>query len=1230
MHIKEIVLDGFKSYARRTVVSGFDPKFNAITGLNGSGKSNILDSICFVLGISNLTQVRVRNLQELVYKQGQAGVTKASVAIVFDNADKASSPVGYEHYDEITITRQIVIGGRNKYMINGHSVQANQVQNLFHSVQLNVNNPHFLIMQGRITKVLNMKPPEILGMIEEAAGTRMYETKKQAAIKTMEKKQGKVDEINRILTEEITPTLEKLRGEKGHYLQWSANNAEIARLEKFCTAHDYVRAKHLVSQGEEDQVALDKEVSALRERIAAQKAEVAELTSESERLTKHREAAMEDSFRAAETRERELAKELVELNSRLSNKQKMERKQQKASSKAANDVAKCKGQIALKQEELEQLTAAAEALSARAEQAAADVERAETALANMHAGIAEDAGAGAGADGGSLTERIASAAAEATRAGSAASKAQLRIEHLNAEVTELRAKVRKAEKAASSLQKKRDAAQRMLSEVEERLQGMEYDAERGAALEEERSALEARCIALRETVEGMEAALAGRLAFEFKDPSKNFDRSKVKGLVARLVTVRDMRAAGALEVCAGGKLYQVVVDSAATGKALLERGKLRRRVTIIPLDKVSPRVVEQRRLRTAKAVAERSGARCDLALELVGYDEELRAAMEYVFGASLVCSDQSAAKTIAFHAQVRQRTVTYDGDVFDPSGAMTGGSSAGGTGQVLRKLQELNARSRELADAQARLRGVSAELASCSDAAAVFAEHQQELDLRQHKLKLLDEQLETTTHAVLQKRLADASNGLSEARRAAEDALLAQEQAQQRHEALRAEEQRYAEAREAAVKGCEDALGAAKKAAAAADEERGATSQRTEELALELQNLEAELQQLVGDADAVAKALAELSSGIEEAVAQRDEKAAEWKAADEALAEQRTDLQQANDAINGVLSKVRELQQNIDECQIDEKRASLKAAAHEKEVAAATEVAASLETKFPWITEDEKLFGVAGTDYDFEASDPSAAKRRAAQLQKEQAKLGRNINKKVMGMIEQAEAEYTDLMRKRSVIENDKAKIEAVIGDLDIRKNAAVQRTWEKVNRDFGSIFSTLLPGTSAKLDPPEGGTVLDGLEVKVAFGAVWKQSLSELSGGQRSLLALSLILAMLLFKPAPMYILDEVDAALDLSHTQNIGTMLRTHFQSSQFVVVSLKEGMFNNANVIFRTRFLDGVSTVQRTIGDGASMPASENAAAAGAGQENGEPAVSRVLTTSKKRARRRSVAAARALLD
>lgn len=111
--------------------------------------------------------------------------------------------------------------------------------------------------------------------------------------------------------------------------------------------------------------------------------------------------------------------------------------------------------------------------------------------------------------------------------------------------------------------------------------------------------------------------------------------------------------------------------------------------------------------------------------------------------------------------------------------------------------------------------------------------------------------------------------------------------------------------------------------------------------------------------------------------------------------------------------------------------------------------------------------------------------------------------------------------------------------------------------------------------------TIEQGIEIKVRLGNVWKKSLTELSGGQRSLIALALILSLLQFKPAPMYILDEIDAALDLSHTQNIGKLLKYRFKGSQFIIVSLKDGLFNNANVLYRTKFVDGVSTVERTEG-------------------------------------------------
>jgi len=148
---------------------------------------------------------------------------------------------------------------------------------------------------------------------------------------------------------------------------------------------------------------------------------------------------------------------------------------------------------------------------------------------------------------------------------------------------------------------------------------------------------------------------------------------------------------------------------------------------------------------------------------------------------------------------------------------------------------------------------------------------------------------------------------------------------------------------------------------------------------------------------------------------------------------------------------------------------------------------------------------------------------------------------------------------------------------LDQSKTNTFKKTWEKVNQDFGSIYSILLPGASSKLELV-GDSILDGLEIRVSLGGVWKESLTELSGGQKSLLALSLILSLLLFKPAPLYLLDEVDAALDLQHTQNIGQMLKTHFSHSQFIVISLKPGLFQNSNVVFTTEFVDGMSRIKR----------------------------------------------------
>ena len=348
---------------------------------------------------------------------------------------------------------------------------------------------------------------------------------------------------------------------------------------------------------------------------------------------------------------------------------------------------------------------------------------------------------------------------------------------------------------------------------------------------------------------------------------------------------------------------------------------------------------------------------------------------------------------------------------------------------------------------------------------------------------------------------------------------------------------------------------------------------------VELESSAADQSRLKEQISQTESSIVELEQEVESAENEVALKKSAYEDLQSLLDEKQRELARCDKETAHITNEMDNIQAEISNIGVEKKKMEHKLSKLEKNCQDASENVTGLLKKHPWIKSEKQFFGMPGTDYDWENQDPEEALEQLAKAEAAHNAMAKKINKKVMNMFDKAESEYNQLTEKKRIVMNDKESIEKVITELDEKKRETLEKTWIKVNKDFGSIFSTLLPGTSARLEPPEGQSFMDGLEVRVAFGDVWKESLSELSGGQRSLLALSLILALLLFKPAPIYILDEVDAALDLSHTQNIGRMIKAHFPHSQFIVVSLKEGMFNNANVLFRTKFVDGVSCVSRT---------------------------------------------------
>ncbi|CAH8366867.1 unnamed protein product [Eruca vesicaria subsp. sativa] len=1172
MHIKEIWLEGFKSYATRTVVPGFDPHFNAITGLNGSGKSNILDSVCFVLGITNLQQVRAANLQELVYKQGQAGITKATVSVTFDNSEVNRSPLGYEQHSEITVTRQIVVGGRNKYLINGKLAQPSQVQNLFHSVQLNVNNPHFLIMQGRITKVLNMKPPEILSMLEEAAGTRMYENKKEAALKTLEKKQTKVDEINKLLDHEISPALEKLRKEKSQYMQWANGNAELDRLKRFCVAFEYVQAAkirdsslHVVQQMKTKMASIDEETEKTDGKVS-------ELEKQVKDLTQAREDSMGGEVKTLSDKVDSLSNEVTRELSKLNNMEDTLQGEEKNAEKIVHNIEDLKKSAEERASALKKSDEGAADLKRKFQELSTTLEECE----REHQGVL--AGKSSGDEEKCLEDQLRDAKISVGTAETELKQLNTKISHCEKELKEKKSQLMSKREEAVAVENELDARKNDVESVKRALDSVSYKDGQVEALEKDRESELEIGQRLKDIVRNLSAQLAN-VQFTYRDPVKNFDRSKVKGVVAKLIKVNDRSSMTALEVTAGGKLFNVVVDTEDTGKQLLQKGDLRRRVTIIPLNKIQSHLVPPRVQQAAVRLVGKGNA--ELALSLVGYSEEIKNAMEFVFGSTFVCKTTDVAKEVAFNRDIRTPTVTLEGDIFQPSGLLTGGSRKGG-GELLRQLHDLAEAETKLQVHQKRLYEIEAKIRELKPLQKQFTDMKAQLELKMYDLSLFLKRAEQNEHHKLGEVVKKLEEEFEEMRSQIKEKEGRYKSCADTVSTLEKSIKDHDKNREGRLKDLEKNIKSIKARIQASSKDLKGHENERERLVMEQEAVVQEQSSIESQLASLRTQISTLASDVDKQRAKalqlfllldHDQSLAELKLIHEKMKE-------CDTQISGFVADQEKCLQKLRDMKLEKKKLENEVMRMEIEQKDCSVKVDKLIEKHAWIITEKTLFGKGGTDYDFESRDPYKAREELERLQTDQSSLEKRVNKKVMAMFEKAEDEYNALMAKKNIIESDKSKIKKVIEELDEKKKETLKVTWVKVNQDFGSIFSTLLPGTMAKLEPPEGGSFLDGLEVRVAFGSVWKQSLSELSGGQRSLLALSLILALLLFKPAPLYILDEVDAALDLSHTQNIGRMIKSHFPHSQFIVVSLKEGMFNNADVLFRTKFVDGVSTVQRTV--------------------------------------------------
>jgi structural maintenance of chromosome 2 len=734
MHIKEIIIDGFKSYCTKTSVGNLDRFFNAITGLNGSGKSNILDAICFVLGISSLSHVRASNLQELVYKYGNSGISKASVSLIFDNTDKRYSPIGCEEYDQVVITRSIA-QGKSKYYLNGYTVTQDNIKSLFHSVQLNINNPHFLIMQGKVTQVVNMKPLEILGLLEEAAGTSIYELKKESALKTIKKKENKLEEINKILAEEISPQLEKLMKDKQNYLTWKSRENEIVRISKTVTAFDYYTLdKTVLSRSDEitqlkgleegyrleiNKVVLD--IDGLNQKITVIESKYSNQIDKNlkELEGKHKETASE--LKNLKHSKENLSKNIDSNNKELSLLESKNEKLQNTIENITKQKRDASSTLDILEKELETKTNFLKELERNLEAINAGKNTTESELFN-------------------LGKLITDAKNNINKSKTEKDNLINQIKFIKDEIEKKKIALGEFKKSTGDTKKQFKELEKQINSVKDDLASLEGSYNNPQLQENLIKSLQYKENELNK-IESYNNELMARyktkFEIDFRDPENNFDRSKVKGRVLKLFALENERFSLALEQVAGGKLYSIVVDNENTSSLLLSRKCFNHGVVLIPNSKITSKRIPNDKLRRIQEVA---GNDAKLAIDLIKFDNQFEPTMQYVFGSTFVCATSEIAKRLAYDNQISVRCVNLEGDVFDSNGTMSGGSNPRQQDSLLAKVQEITNVQRDLYNIKQEIGNIKNKLKSISDDANKYNDLKLKLEDLVNQQKYMDEE----------------------------------------------------------------------------------------------------------------------------------------------------------------------------------------------------------------------------------------------------------------------------------------------------------------------------------------------------------------------------------------------------------------------------------------------------------------------------------------------------------
>lgn len=1188
MYIKQIIIQGFKSYKDQTVIEPFSPKHNVIVGRNGSGKSNFFAAIRFVLSDA-YTQMGREERQALLHEGSGSAVMSAYVEVIFDNSDDRF-PTGKP---EVILRRTIGLK-KDEYSLDRKNATKADVMNLLESAGFSRSNPYYIVPQGRVTALTNMKDGERLLLLKEVAGTQVYEARRSESLKIMQETDNKRSKIDDLLAY-IRERLGELEEEKEELRAYQEKDRERKCLEYTIYHREQQEIARLLEAMDEQRQAGVDETDDNRERFVQNEQEIAQIDTEIAELKQQIEFLKVDK-RQLEDERRETARDKAKIELEVNELTDGQAAAKQAKSRHDSDLREVQEQIRQREQELATIMPEYNQLK---EQEATI----RTQLADSE-GIRQRLLAKQGRTSQFKSKRerddwlrkevdevnvsLATRKAIAMQTTEDISELETVIGRLETEVAELR----------STIENRGESMQNISEDVQKAKEERDQLSDQRKELWREEAKLDSVISNAQQELSRAERFLShmmdqntSRGLAAVRRIKQQHNLQGVYGTLAELFEVPD-RYKTAVEVTAGASLFHYVVDNEQTATKVLEQLQKEKagRVTFMPLNRLRSKPVNIPKASDALHM-----------ITKLQYDPQYDNAFQHVFGKTIICPNlQVAAQYARSHAV---SAITPEGDRADKKGALTGGFHDPRNSRIdaVRNVAKWRKEFETHKARQTELRRLSEQ-------------KDQEITRAYGELTKIDQRRQQmeNSYGPMRQELRGKMNELQNKREALEAKQRSKDNIEANIRELGEQQEAY-----------ESELASDFKKALSREEE-----QQLESLAGPIQDLRRQLSRIsTNRAELEAKKTtleSELrenlrlrldqinAQGIEDGTddgssgsSKLKDRQRELKRIDKALGTVEKRLQEADQNIDQTNAQLAELEKNKAEKQTEQEEVARAIQRHQKRMEKSMTKKSLLNDKNQECQRNIRDLGVLPEEA-FEKYQNMASDKALKRLHKinDALKKYSHVNKKAFEQYANFTKQRDTLMKRRSELDSSQKSIEELIEVLDQRKDEAIERTFRQVSREFAGVFEKLVPAgkgrliiqrksdSQARAEQDEEDSEEEerrqsvenytGVGISVSFNSKHdeQQRIQQLSGGQKSLCALALVFAIQQCDPAPFYLFDEIDANLDAQYRTAVAQMLQTLSNNTegggQFICTTFRPEMVMVAEKCYGVSYTNKTSSI------------------------------------------------------